>query len=123
MKLQVIALVAALLFGSELCQAHAHLLASVPSEGAKLATPPPHLELSFSEAARLTAASVRRGAEKPQSLPLPASAPAPAQHITLDLPALAPGSYAFDYRVISADGHIASGTVHFTVTAGASAAH
>jgi methionine-rich copper-binding protein CopC len=122
MKLKV-TLVAALLFASELCQAHAHLLASVPAEGAMLATAPQHLELSFSEAARLTAASVRRGAEKPQSLALPASAPAPAQHITLDLPALVPGSYAFNYRVISADGHIASGTVHFTVTAGATAAH
>jgi methionine-rich copper-binding protein CopC len=111
---------AILLLLSGLCHAHAHLFASVPAEGAVLDTPPKQVELSFSEPARLTAATLRRGTDKPQPLSLPGSPP--AQHITLDLPALAPGSYTLDYRLISADSHIVAGTLHFKVSAAASSA-
>ena len=115
MRVQFIALAAACLAASQLCQAHAHLVGSTPAEGAVLTASPPHLELSLSEPARLTAASLRRGTDKPQALTFASSAP--AQHISLDLPALQPGPYTLQYRVISADTHIASGTVHFTVAA------
>lgn len=115
MKLHLSALAALFLLASRLCQAHAHLVGSTPAEGAVLTAPPTHLELSLSEPARLTAASLRRGMDKPQ--PLTIASAAPAQRIALDLPALQPGTYTFQYRVISADTHIASGSVHFTVTA------
>lgn len=113
MRLQVVALATAFLAVNQLCQAHAHLVGSTPAEGAVLTAPPKHLELNLSEPARLTAASLRRGTDKPQSLTFASSAP--AQRILLDLPALQPGPYTLQYRVISADTHIASGTVHFTV--------
>jgi methionine-rich copper-binding protein CopC len=116
MRVQFIAVAAAFLAASQLCQAHAHLVGSTPAEGAVLTASPQHLELNLSEPARLTAASLRRGTDKPQSLTFASSAPA-AQHISLDLPALQPGPYTLQYRVISADTHIASGTVHFTVAA------
>jgi methionine-rich copper-binding protein CopC len=115
MRVQFIALAAACLAASQLCQAHAHLVGSTPAEGAVLTASPQHLELSLSEPARLTAASLRRGTDKPQALTFASAAP--AQHISLDLPALQPGPYTLQYRVISADTHIASGTVHFTVAA------
>ena len=115
MRHYFIALAAPLLAVSQLCQAHAHLVGSTPAEGAVLTTPPAHLELSLSEPARLTAASLRRGTYKAQSLTFASSAA--AQRISVDLPALQPGADTFQYRVISADTHIAPGTVHFTVTA------
>ena len=114
MRLHLAILAVPVLAASQLCQAHAHLVGSTPADGAVLTAPPSHLELSLSEPARLTAASLRRGMDKPQSLTFASSAP--AQRIALELPALQPGTYTFQYRVISADTHIASGSVHFTVT-------
>jgi methionine-rich copper-binding protein CopC len=121
MRRQAFIFIAPLVLAGQLCQAHAHLVASVPAEGAVLTMPPQHLELNFSEPARLTALSVRRAEEKRQSLPLPSGGA--TQHVTLDLPKLAPGVYTLEYRVISADSHIASGTVHFTVSGDRAAAH
>jgi len=121
MRRHVIIFIAPLVLVSALCHAHAHLVASVPANGAVLTAAPPHLELNFSEPARLTALSVRRAEEKRQPLPLPSGGP--AQHLSLDLPALAPGTYTLEYRVISADSHIASGAVHFTISAAQSAPH
>ena len=43
--------------------AHAHLERSIPSEGSVLASPPPTREMTFSEAARLTALSIRKDKE------------------------------------------------------------
>jgi methionine-rich copper-binding protein CopC len=115
MKALDTALIATLILTSRLCLAHAHLVRSTPAEGAVITASPKQLELNLSEPARLTAASIRRGTEKPRPLPF-ASTPA-TQRIVLELPALQPGSYTFQYRVISADTHVASGSVHFTVTA------
>jgi methionine-rich copper-binding protein CopC len=35
--------------------------------------------------------------------------------ISIVAPALGPGSYELRYRVLSADSHIMSGSVHFTI--------
>ena len=121
MRRHVIAFIAPVALGSALCHAHAHLVSSVPANGAVLMASPQHLELNFSEPARLTALTVRPGEQKRQSLPLPAGDA--AQHVRLDLPALSPGSYTLEYRVISADGHIASGTVHFSISPAPAAPH
>ncbi len=99
--------------------AHAHLEKSSPADGSVITTSPSSIVLSFSEAARLTALSLQRADEPKQNLkPLPTSA---AQQISVPLPPLKPGVYSLTWRVLSDDGHVMSGTLHFTLTAGPAA--
>jgi methionine-rich copper-binding protein CopC len=97
--------------------AHAHLQKSSPANNSVITTSPPSLELHFSEAARLTALSIQKGEEPKQNLaPLPTTA---AQQLTVPLPPLTPGTYLVFWRVISADGHVMAGALHFTLSAAA----
>jgi methionine-rich copper-binding protein CopC len=113
-------LVAAVL--SALCavaHAHAHLSASVPAEGSTVEAPE-RIRLTFSEAARVTALTIQRQGGLEQKLsPLPATS---AREVSLPAPSLAPGQYTLSWRVLSQDGHVMSGTVHFSVVAGPSGA-
>ncbi len=94
--------------------AHAHLQKSSPADNSVIAAPPPSLVLNFSEAARLTALSIRKDSEPEQKLkPLPTAA---AQQISVPLPPLTPGGYSVAWRVLSDDGHVMSGTLHFKLT-------
>ena len=95
--------------------AHAHLQKSTPADNSVITTSPSNLVLNFSEAARLTTLSIQRGNEPQQNLkPLPTSA---AQQISVPLPPLTPGTYSVKWRVVSDDGHVVSGALHFTVAA------
>jgi len=95
--------------------AHAHLQKSSPADGSVITTSPANLVLNFSEAARLTALSIQKGSEPEQKLkPLPTTA---AQQISVPLPALTPGTYSVSWRVVSDDGHMMSGALHFTLAA------
>jgi methionine-rich copper-binding protein CopC len=96
--------------------AHAHLEQAEPADGAVLTTAPPQFKLRFSDAVQLTALSLAsEESAKPQKLgPLPASAVA---QFNVPAPALSPGHYELRYRVISADGHVMAGSVHFSVAA------
>jgi methionine-rich copper-binding protein CopC len=69
--------------------------------------------LNFSEAARLTALSIQKDNEPQQNLkPLSVAA---AQQISVPLPQLTPGTYSVSWHVLSDDGHVMSGTLHFTL--------
>ena len=71
--------------------------------------------LNFSEAARVTALSIQKGSEPEQKLkPLPTIATA---QISVPLPQLTPGTYSVSWRVVSDDGHVMSGALHFTLAA------
>jgi methionine-rich copper-binding protein CopC len=101
--------------------AHAHLEKSTPADGSVITTSPSNLALNFSAAARLTALSIQKGGEPPQNLkPLPTTA---AQQISVALPQLAPGTYSVSWRVMSDDGHVTSGTLHFTLAPDRAADH
>jgi methionine-rich copper-binding protein CopC len=101
--------------------AHAHLEKSTPADGSVITTSPSNLVLNFSAAARLTALSIQKGDEPPQNLkPLPTTA---AQQISVALPQLAPGTYSVSWRVMSDDGHVMSGTLHFTLVSERAADH
>jgi len=101
--------------------AHAHLEKSSPADGSVITTSPSSIVLSFSEAARLTALSIQRGDEAKQNLkPLPTTA---AQQISVPLPPLKPGAYSLTWRVLSEDGHMMSGTLHFTLAGEPAAEH
>jgi methionine-rich copper-binding protein CopC len=94
--------------------AHAHLLESTPADGSKLGAAPRQLQLVFSEAVQVTALSIQAtGQSEPQKVaPLPAQA---AKRIAIELVPLAKGSYRVRWRALSADHHIATGTLSFTV--------
>jgi methionine-rich copper-binding protein CopC len=94
--------------------AHAHLTAAVPAEGSA-GKAPEHIVLTFSEVARLTVMTLQREGEESRKLtPLPAQM---AARITVPLPRLLPGKYTLSWRVVSADGHVLPGQLHFTVLA------
>ena len=110
-----------LLFGLALvtsavtASAHAHLQKSSPADNSVITTSPSVLVLNFSEAARLTALSIQKGSESEQKLKLlPATA---AQQISVPLPQLTPGTYSVSWYVVSDDGHVMSGALHFTLAA------
>lgn len=97
-----------------IAQAHAHLLKSVPADGHMVATPPASVMLTFSEAARVTAAWIQQGAEGVKTkLAFPERA---ATEVTIALPALTPGTYVVSWRAASADGHVMPGRIRFTVS-------
>ena len=101
--------------------AHAHLQKSTPADNSVIAASPSNLVLNFSEAARLTALSIQKGSESPQNLkPLPTTA---AQQISVPLPPLTPGTYSVSWRVLSDDGHVMAGALHFTLTADSATDH
>ena len=95
--------------------AHAHLEQSQPAEGANLNRAPEQFVLKFSESAHLTALSVQKSGEhearKIESLPAAAS-----DQISVPAPRLEPGAYELRYRVLSADGHLVAGSVHFKIS-------
>jgi copper resistance protein C len=104
---------AALLTCATVADAHAHLRGSMPADASTLSASPPSLELNFSEAALVTAASIQEAGGIPRKLgPLPTRA---AERVSLTLPALEPGAYVVSWRVLSADGHIMPGKIHFTI--------
>jgi methionine-rich copper-binding protein CopC len=95
--------------------AHAHLQKSSPADNSVITTSPSSLVLNFSEAARLTALSIQKDSEPAQNLkPLPTTA---AQQISVPLPQLTSGSYSVSWRVVSDDGHVMAGALHFTLAA------
>jgi len=93
--------------------AHAHLQKSSPADHSVITTSPPNLELVFSELAQLTSLSIQKDKEEKQNLTsLPATA---ATKISVSLPALTPGSYQVVWHVLSDDGHMMTGVLHFTL--------
>lgn len=99
-----------------IAQAHAHLLKSVPADGHVVAAPGT-VVLTFSEAARLTAAWIQKGEGAKSKLVPPGTT---ATEVTITLPPLAPGTYLVSWRAASADGHVMPGRIRFTVSAAAS---
>ena len=73
--------------------AHAHLAGSTPADGSVLTVPPTQFLLKFSEAAHLTALSLRRegGAKAQKIAPLPTAA---SRNFSITAPKLSAGSAA-----------------------------
>lgn len=96
-----------------LAHAHAHLERSTPADGSTVKVAPAALEMRFSEPARLTALWIQRDREPRQAIKdLPTSTD---RVLRVALPTLVPGVYGVSWRAVSADGHITSGTVRFTI--------
>jgi methionine-rich copper-binding protein CopC len=101
--------------------AHTRLLESQPAADAVLTQAPEQITLRFSEPIRLTALSVRSAGSAAQDLT--AAESGASERFTATLPALEPGEHTVSWRVISADTHVVSGEVRFTVQPAAPAAH
>jgi methionine-rich copper-binding protein CopC len=96
--------------------AHTHLLRSLPADGSVATSAPTQLQLTFSEAATLTALSIQKQGE-PAPIRLAPISRQPAATFAIDLPVLGAGSYQVNWRALSDDHHLASGTFSFTVQA------
>ena len=115
LSIAILTLVACLIAGT--AQAHAHLEKSTPADGSTLSAAPATVEMTFSEAARLTALSIQKDQGPKQAIKeLPAAV---ERTLHVALPTLTPGTYALAWRVVAADGHVSSGTVHFTISSSA----
>jgi methionine-rich copper-binding protein CopC len=94
-------------------QAHAHLKASNPKEGAVVTEMPASISLTFSESARITALWIQKDQEPKQKLTAPTTA---GEQIDVTVPTLSPGAYTLSWRVVSTDdNHIMSAELHFKV--------
>lgn len=114
MKVPIAALCACLMLLPLIAAAHAHLQSAEPAEGSVITAAPAKFTLKFSEPAQLTALSLlKAGTQQPQKIA--AMAAESSTDISAPAPPLGPGSYELRYRVISADGHIMSGSIHFTI--------
>jgi methionine-rich copper-binding protein CopC len=95
--------------------AHTRLAESVPAHGAQLIAAPQHIELTFSEAVRLTALTIRRQGGSAQEVgPLPSE---PATDFLLSAPRLDAGEYLVSWRALSSDTHVMTGEFAFSLNA------
>jgi methionine-rich copper-binding protein CopC len=104
------------LVGPSPADAHAELVSTSPENGARIATAPPSVELTFSEdvGSSFVAVTAPDGTKVKTS-----KAHITGVRVTADLAASDQrGSYMVAYRVVSADGHPVSGTFTFTTTSG-----
>ena len=111
------------LSGPRGAQAHARLIRSTPGNQARLAAPPERVELWFSELLEggFNSVEVVRAAEitaKPRTN-LARGAPTVDRddrtHMMVPVQELGPGDYAVEWRVLSRDGHTATGRFTFRV--------
>ena len=113
MKMLLMSLGVTLALAASGAQAHAHLEASNPKEGAVVNVMPKSISLTFSESARVTAVSLQKDQEPKQKLTPPT---ATGEQVEVAVPTLAPGAYTLSWRVASTDdNHIMSGELHFKV--------
>jgi len=104
---------------ASVAQAHTHLKEAMPADGSTVKAAPEQIMLMFSEAAKVTALTIQKeGGEEQKLAPLPTTASA---HVMVPAPKLAPGKYTVNYRVVSDDGHVMGGKVHFTIADSAGA--
>jgi len=105
------------LSAAPLAVAHVHLVSSTPANGSVVASAPTTLVLHFSEAARVTALSIRKSGEAAlqKIAPLPDGA---LTQLSIAAPTLGPGAYVVSFRALDpGDGHISGGTFRFSIVA------
>lgn len=97
--------------------AHAHLVRAVPAQGTAVAEPPPEVVMSFSEKIEpaFTSAVVRDAAGKALDGTTARVDDADRTVVRVPLPALGPGLYTVEWKVMSADTHRVNGSFSFRV--------
>jgi methionine-rich copper-binding protein CopC len=113
----------ALLLGLAVCApaagAHAILVESSPTEGESCRAAPKEAVLRFNARIERKVARVTLldgDGQRVALPPIPAGGKdAASDRLTVPLPALKPGSYRLEYRVLAADGHATPGLLRFSV--------
>lgn len=99
-------------------QAHNVLTGSDPKDGARLASVPGRVRLTFDQAVQADFAHV--ALTRPDGTVLKADVEVAGDDVLATLPASeAGGAYVIGYQIVSNDGHPVSGKIGFTVTGGA----
>lgn len=105
---------------ANLAYAHTQLSSSTPADEGVVHSTPESITLKFSEPVRLMALAIE-GADGKQDLGgLPSSASA---EFSIEVPALADGSYMVSWRAMSADTHVVTGRFSFTVNSAHGGSH
>ena len=111
----ILALTVLALAPSSPASAHAELVASTPSNGARLDKPPTRVTMTFTETVNLIDGGIRLV----NSLGDPVSSPAPTvdgHTVNWPMPSgLRNGKYLVSWRVVSADGHPVQGAFSFGI--------
>jgi methionine-rich copper-binding protein CopC len=95
--------------------AHSLLLGSVPA--ARSAIPaPPLVELRFNNRIEKRLSSIALVGAGGARIVATVQPDGPPDRLRASLPALPPGDYRVDWRVLSTDGHVVTGTFTFTVS-------
>jgi methionine-rich copper-binding protein CopC len=95
--------------------AHSLLLESRPAAGS-IGVAPGTLTVRFNNRIEKALSRLKLVNERGEALPLVApAADGPADRLSAPLPPLPPGSYRVEWRVLSTDGHIVSGSFSFRV--------
>lgn len=105
--------------GSMPVLAHAKMTASVPEDGASVASPVSEIAFTFSKPLRLTLVKVVRASDQQQmslSGGLPKTVGTSVKTAVSPLPS---GSYKVTWTAVAEDGHVMKGDFAFSVTAGA----
>ena len=93
--------------------AHARLLATSPAAGAELAAAPHALTLDFNESVQL---AVLKLSSDGREIAVPYDRGASGAHVSVALPALAPGTYQVRWSALTVDdGHVVKGSFSFVV--------
>ena len=106
--------IAACLLVAGTAHSHTQLSDSVPADQAALDTAPTELSLTFSEAVRLTAVTIKSGNTETA---LDIDLGDPATEFTVALPELASGEFVVEWRALSQDTHVVTGQIRFSIAA------
>ena len=95
--------------------AHSLLITSSPAAGAVVDAPPSQIELRFNNRIERRLSRVELVGPRGERYPAPALDDGPPDRLRAGVPALAPGAYRVEWRVLSTDGHVVTGTYTFTI--------
>jgi copper resistance protein C len=95
--------------------AHSILLDAAPAAGAHVSAPR-QVALRFNNRVEKALCALQLVAPGGETRPLAITADGAVDRLAAPLPALAPGVYRLEWRVLSTDGHVVSGGYSFTVT-------
>lgn len=98
--------------------AHAMMHASDPADGATLTTSPRTVNLTFTEACRVTTMRLLDDGGKERQLRREGGRGAATTASATVPTSLPPGAYRVEWRAMGDDGHVMSGAVRFVVAAG-----
>jgi copper resistance protein C len=108
-----LAMAATMLMLPLMASAHARLLGTSPSAGARLDAAPKELRLDFNESVQLAVLELSAAGKQ---IPVAFDRARSGAHVVVALPALAPGAYQVQWSALTTDdGHVVKGSFSFAI--------